>query len=199
MKTIMKSKNRLAGQGLGEYILLVIMVGVVVIAAILILGPKIGNLLTRVDNSIAEETTPQLQATLTETPTPTPEPTATPTRTRTAVILSDLEQRILDFHRLHGTWPRSWGAYAYTDIGLNQADWAVPIEGIYWGPHGSDIGLGNKKGDNIQIYVNDLNGNTLHLFDSWNIWCVPSSTTCYFHTIAPGNEVDISTLVIVQK
>ena len=70
---------------------------------------------------------------------------------------------------------------------------------IAWGPDGSAVGLANKVGDNIQIYVKDYNGNTLHLYDGWTIWCVATTNLCYYHTIAPGNEVDISTLSAVVQ
>jgi hypothetical protein len=83
---------------------------------------------------------------------------------------------------------------------LNPADWSGPVVGFYWTPRGKKIGLGNKSGDNIQVYVNDLKtGKKLHLYDGWNIWYDVVSSRFYYHTIAPPNEVDISTLVIVYK
>ena len=39
-----------------------------------------------------------------------------------------------------------------------------------------------------------MNGNNLHLYDGWAIWCPVTSTSCYYHTVAPGNEVNISTI-----
>jgi Flp pilus assembly pilin Flp len=173
------------GQGLVEYSLIILLVAVVITAVILLLGPEIGVTFSKVNSSLTDGSTLA--------------PQATPPGSSRLAILADLNQRILDYYKLHGKWPRSWGDYAFTDIGLNPDDWAGPLDGIFWGPHGSDIGLANKAGDNLQVYVNDLNGNTLHLFDTWNIWCVPSSSKCYYHTIAPGNEVDISTLVVVKK
>lgn len=173
------------GQGLVEYSLILLLVAVVVTAVIVLLGPQIGNIFTKVDSSLTAGSTPASEETLPEI--------------NKFTVLADMQQRILDYYQLHGKWPRSWGEYAYTDIGLDPADWTDPVDGIYWGPHGSNIGLANRPNDNIQIYVNDLNGKTLHLFDTWNIWCMASNTKCYYHTIAPENEVDISTLVVVQK
>ncbi len=34
------------------------------------------------------------------------------------------------------------------------------VAGIYWNPNGDKIGLANRAGDDIQVYVVDLNGNT---------------------------------------
>lgn len=112
-------------------------------------------------------------------------------------ISSDFSDRIMAFYEDNGHWPRSWGSYAYTDIGLDPADWDEPVEGIYWRPHGRDFGLANRSGDNIEIYVEDLSGNRKHLYNGWSIWCVPATDICYFHDIDSGNEVDITTIEIV--
>jgi len=174
-----------AGQALVEYSLILLLIAVIVTAVIILLGPQIGNTFSNMNSSLTMDETLA--------------PQGTPADMDKFAILAEMEQRILDYFERYGKWPRSWGDYAYTDIGLDPADWAGPVDGIYWGPHGSNIGLSNKAGDNIQIYVNDLNGKTLHLLDTWNIWCVPITSQCYYHTIAPGNEVDISTLTVVVK
>ena len=111
-------------------------------------------------------------------------------------IADDFLERIQAFHDKNARWPRTWGDFRFSDLGLDPAPWAVPVEGVYWNPHGSEIGLANKAGDNLQIYVKDFRGNWLHLYDGWNIWC--RAEGCYFHTVAPGNEVDISTLTVKQ-
>ncbi len=109
-------------------------------------------------------------------------------------IANDFLKRIQAFYDKNGRYPRTWGDYRFTDLGLNPQDWKGLVEGISWNPHGNEIGLANKPGDNIQVYVKDLKGNLLHLYDGWNIWC--RGGKYYFHTVAPGNEVDIRTLVL---
>jgi Flp pilus assembly pilin Flp len=116
---------------------------------------------------------------------------------RTQDIMDDFLQRMQEFYDAQGRWPRSWGDYRFTDIGYDPADWDEAVEGIFWNPNGYRLGLANYAGDNLQIYVNDLEGNTLHLYDGWNIWCLPGGG-CYYHTVAPGNEVDIDTLLVVD-
>lgn len=115
-----------------------------------------------------------------------------------SAVLDDFLNRIRNYHEENGKWPRSWKPYSFTDIGLDPSDWTQPVEGVYWTPHGSDVGLANKPGDNLQIYVNDLNGNPLHLYDGWSIFCTTAGS-CYYHDIAPGNEVDLSTLRVVEE
>jgi Flp pilus assembly pilin Flp len=116
---------------------------------------------------------------------------------RTQDIMDDFLQRMQEFYDAQGRWPRSWGDYRFTDIGYDPADWDEAVEGIFWNPNGYRLGLANYAGDNLQIYVNDLEGNTLHLYDGWNIWCLPGGG-CYYHTVEPGNEVDINTLLVVD-
>jgi len=162
-----------SGQAKAEYALLIALLGLVVIAVLILLGPRISNLLNFASNSISGQTASAEKS--------------------IQDILSDFQARIQAFFDAHGYWPRSWGDYRFTDLGLNPADWIGPVNGIYWSPNGEKVGLSNKAGDNIQLYVKDLQGNELHLYDGWNIWCVVGGA-CYYHTVAPGNEVDISTL-----
>ena len=175
------------GQGLVEYALILVLVAAIVTTVFITIGPTIGNTFSKV----ASLPTPGLA---TAGPTPTAAQCST---AGVPGILADMRQRILVYYNKYGSWPRTWSPYNYTDVGLNPADWATPVDCIQWGPHGSNIGLANVAGDNIQIYVKDLNGTTLHLFDTWGIWCLVTSPTCYYHTIAPGNEVDISTIYAV--
>jgi Flp pilus assembly pilin Flp len=180
-----------------EYALLIALVAVVVTAVLLLLGPQIGNVFSGVGSSVSSESSPAPIS----SPAPSGSPTPSVTPTNGAIIghLADFRQLIASYYSTNGRWPRSWGDYAFTDIGLNPADWSGAVDGIYWNPNGDKVGLANKSGDNLQIYVNDLNGNRLHLYDTWNIWCPAASASCYYHTVAPGNEVDISTISVVQQ
>lgn len=106
---------------------------------------------------------------------------------------------ISDFQAENGRWPRSWGDYKFTDLGLNTDDWSDTVEGIIWNPNGDKIGLANQSGDDLQVYVDTLSGETLKLYDGWNVWCPVGDSNCYYHTVEPGNEVDISTMVVVEE
>ncbi len=160
-------------QGLVEYALILGLVAVVVLGALTLTGTNISDVYTRVADDLrgAESLSAQM-------------------------FVGDFLDRIQNFHDENGRYPRSWGDYRFMDIGLDPADWKDTVEGILWNPNGDKIGLKNKIGDDIQVYVKDLDGNRLHLYDGWNIWC--QNDGCYYHSVAPGNKVDIDTLEIVQ-
>lgn len=166
-----------SGQSTVELALLLALVALVAIAVLSALGPAIADALGQV----------------LETPTPVDQ------RTPVELILADFRQRMLDYYSSRDRWPRSWGDYRFTDIGLDPADWSEPVEGVVWNPNGSRIGLANVAGDAIQLYVTDLNGNRLQVYDGWSIWCPVLEEVCYYHTIAPGNEVDLRSLEVVTR
>lgn len=167
----MKKKK---AQGLVEYALLIALVGLIAIAVLVLTGTNLSDLFKRAGDSLQGVESSTVQTTI-----------------------DDFLTRIQEYYDENGRYPRSWGDYRFTDIGLDPADWADIVDGVLWNPNGSRLGIGNKIGDDTQLYVTDLDGNRLHLYDGWNIWCTVGGG-CYYHTIAPGNEVDISTLEIVQ-
>jgi Flp pilus assembly pilin Flp len=173
----MRPINKFAGsaQSVVEYAIVIVLVAVVVIGALILLGPSIANLFKTASNGVSagQQSTPQQTA-------------------------ADFQARIQAFYTQNGRWPRSWGDFRFTDIGLNPANFTGLVNGVSWNPNGDKIGLANVVGDNVQLYVKDLNGNNLHLFDGWTIWCMASGG-CYYHTVAPGNEVDISTLQVITQ
>jgi len=165
------------GQAKIEYALLIVLVALVAIVVLALLGPQISEVYQSIVSQFSSVEEEQ--------------------KSSVVSLMEDFLSRIIAFQAANGKWPRSWGDYRFTDIGLNPADWAGPVEGIYWNPNGDKIGLANKPGDNLQVYVEDLNGNRLKLYDGWNIWCVAATGQCYYHTVAPGNEVDLNTLTVV--
>ena len=108
--------------------------------------------------------------------------------------ISNWQARMLAYHQKYGSWPRTWSPYNFTDLGLNPADWSQPVDGLMISPHGDEVGL--SPAPNYQIYVKDLNGNTLKVYSTWAIWCPVGDSNCYYHTVAPGNEININTLYI---
>ncbi len=105
----------------------------------------------------------------------------------------------LDYFQKNGRWPPSWGDARFTALGFNPADWDAPVAGIRWNPNGEYIGLANVIGDKLQVYVRDTQGNRLHLYDGWNIWCQANSARCYYHTMGTGPEVDLNSIEIVKS
>ena len=162
------------GQGLVEYALILALIALVVIGAMALTGTSLSDLYTRVANNFGVDTSSSVEK-----------------------ITGDFLERIQAFYDERGYYPRSWGDYRFTDLGLNPAEWGNLVEGILWNPNGDKIGLANQIGDDVQIYVEDLDGNQMHLYDGYNIWCTLDSR-CYYHSVAPENEIDIGTLKIVQ-
>ncbi len=180
-----KSTPLQAGQANIEYALLIVLIAVIIIAVVALSGSAIAKRLGDVANMLA---------------TPSGSPTTSASPYATALLdLADMQSRIMSYHNKYGGWPRTWSPYNFTDLGLNPADYAQPINGLYISPHGAEVGIANRAGDNLQVYVKDLNGNTLHLIDTWAIWCETTTSVCYYHTVAPGNEVDISTIYVTGQ
>jgi len=194
------------GQTLLEYALLLILVALVAIPLVVLFGGGIKNAFTDLfggraaSTSVVQTVTPTALSTAIATPGPTGTPTPIPTPPPTAItsIAQDFMERIMAYYNKYGKWPRTNGERQYTDLGLNSDDWDNPVQGVNWDPAGSTVHLTIKKEDNVQMYVNDLDGNKLKVFNKWPIVCVATSGSCYYHTVAPGNEVDINSLVVVN-
>ncbi len=165
------------GQANVEYAMLLVFVALIAVVALTALGSGLADRLEAVSTIIGPSSGSK----------------------NTSQVLQDLQSAIRDFYNSHGHWPRTWSPYNFTDLGLDPDDWNEPINGLYWSPHGSEVGIANKQGDNLQVYVKDLGGNTLHLYDGWSIWCPVNDAHCYYHTVAPGNEIDISTIFVVEQ
>jgi len=192
---MMYLKHAEKGQSQMEYALLISLIAVSAIAGLYLVAPDfkgIAEKLFSLGNVTATDQSENAAA-----PTPAQEMENKPA-SLIGSTAKDFMSRIRAYHDKNGKWPRSWGEHRFSDIGLNFDDWKKSVNGIYWNPNGDKIGLGNKSGDDLQVYVEDLNGNTLHLYDGWNIWCVATTEICYYHTVAPGNEVDINTIKVVE-
>ena len=172
---MIKQRKAWSGQGLVEYALILMLMATAAILVLSQLGTDVRDTLHPLADSGQDDTPAWM------------------------TIKDDFLSRIQTFHDENGSWPRSWGTYAFTDIGLDPDDWNAPVAGLYWQPHGANVGLANHAGDNLQVYVRDLDGNLLHLYDNWNIWCPVNDDQCYYHTITPGNEIDLTTLMVLEE
>ncbi len=114
-------------------------------------------------------------------------------------ITTDLISRIKDFYAKNGRYARTWGDYRFTDLGLNPGDYTQPIEGLYYRPSGSTVLVTPAQG--TQLIMKSLDGRTLSLTSNlnWNLIYDVLGGQWYYHTIDPGNAVDIDTLRIIQQ
>ncbi len=104
--------------------------------------------------------------------------------------------RISRFYADKGYYPRSWGDYAFTDIGLDPDEWAGPVTNAYYRPRGSRLGVSPEAG--YTFTVRDLHGSYRILTHQlqWSLWYDVVTNKWYYHSIAPENEIAIETLRI---
>ena len=116
--------------------------------------------------------------------------------TNFAAVSGDLIALIMAFYAQHGYWPRSWSPYSFTDLGLDPAAYASSIGGVIYRPGGSTMGVRPAAG--YVMTVTNTQGATLTLTNqlNWNLAYDATTGLWYYHTIAPGNQIDISTLVV---
>jgi len=114
-------------------------------------------------------------------------------------ITTDLVSRIKDFYTQNGRYPRTWGDYRFYDLGLNPADYAQPIEGLYYRPSGSTVLVSPAEG--TQLTMQSLDGRTLSLTPNlnWNLVYDVPGDQWYYHSKDPTNAIHIETLKITQK
>ncbi|MBN2223099.1 MAG: hypothetical protein JW765_00335, partial [Deltaproteobacteria bacterium] len=109
-------------------------------------------------------------------------------------ITGSMMALIQEFFDKNGEYPRSWGDYAYTDIGLDPGEWEKAYDGIIYTPVGNSIKV--TPGDGYVFYVTGLDGKekTVKSSFNWSLWYSMENGTWYYHKIADKNEIDISTL-----
>ena len=112
---------------------------------------------------------------------------------------SFLIQTLLDYYAKHGSWPRSWQPYNFTDLGLDPAAYAAAMDGITYSAGGSKVTARPTAG--YVMTATGLNGKTFVMTSNlnWNFVYDATSGKWYYHTIDPANEVDISTMQITKQ
>ena len=114
-------------------------------------------------------------------------------------ITGEMIELIERFYQENGRYPRSWGDYVLTDIGLDPEEWEQAYNGVIYSPAGSRVKIEPAEG--YRMTVTDLNGDQRVLTPSlnWNLWYDMKSEKWYYKEIKPGNEVDIDTLVVEKE
>jgi prepilin-type N-terminal cleavage/methylation domain-containing protein len=144
-------------------------------------------------------------------PQPEPEPTAstepaepelpaglTSLGSTFSEITGSMAALIQKYRDQNGQYPRDWGDYAYTDIGLDPDEWKKPYNGIIYNPAGDRIKV--TPADGYVLYVTGLDGKekTIKSSFNWSLWYSLDDATWYFHKVMDKNEVDISTLRVEE-
>jgi len=100
----------------------------------------------------------------------------------------------LAYYAEHGSWPRSWAPYCYTDLGLDPAQFSGPQDNVIYTVGGSKVNARPAPG--YVMTVIDAQGDTRVMTNSlnWSLTYDATSGQWYYHTISPANLIDISTL-----
>ncbi len=120
----------------------------------------------------------------------------TPLGSTFAEISRGLIELVEAFYLANGHYPRSWGSFAFTDLGLDASDFDEPIGHISYRPNGWRLGI--RPEDGYQFTVQSVDGLTLTLTSqlNWNLWYDFDTEAWYYHTIAIQNQIDISTFEV---
>jgi len=106
---------------------------------------------------------------------------------------------INNFYQQNHRYPRSWGDYVFTDLGLNPAEWAQAVNGIYYSPGGTKVTI--RPADGYTLTMKSLQGSSLSLTTKlqWNLIYDMLTGQWYYHTITTQNAVDIRTLKVIKN
>jgi prepilin-type N-terminal cleavage/methylation domain-containing protein len=116
-----------------------------------------------------------------------------------AEITTSMIDLINKFYQQNNRYPRSWGEYVFTDIGLDPSEWAQPVNGLYYSAGGTRVTIQPAEG--YTLTMKSTEGATLTLTPKlkWDLLYDVSDKQWYYHRKDPGNAVDISTLQIIKK
>lgn len=113
-------------------------------------------------------------------------------------IAGGLIKLVEAYHAGTGHYPRSWGDYAFTDLGLDRDFWADAKDHIIYSTGGDKLKIEPEDGYTLRVV--SATGETWDLASTlnWNLWYNFDDKTWYYHTTDPGNEIDITTLQVIK-
>ena len=104
-----------------------------------------------------------------------------------------------EFYDKNGRYPRSWGDYVYTDIGLDPDEWNNAFNGIIYSPGGNRIKVTPEEGYTFYVTGSDGKEKKLKSSYKWSLWYSMEDKEWYYHKIEDKNEIDISTLRVEKE
>jgi prepilin-type N-terminal cleavage/methylation domain-containing protein len=95
-----------------------------------------------------------------------------------------------------GSYGRTWGDFAFTDIGLDPQDWVAAVGSIYYRPVGGQMRIRPEEGS--RFVVNDVHGNqrVLTYALSWSLVYDMQLRAWYFHSVSENNRLNMATFEI---
>jgi len=107
--------------------------------------------------------------------------------------------RIDTFLTTNGRHPRGWGAYSFTDIGLDPEQWNREYDGIIYSPVGNRLNVRPAEGFVFTVTDSSRTVRELPWTYNWNLVYSMKDEQWYFHSMAKKNKIDISTLVVTER
>ena len=99
----------------------------------------------------------------------------------------------------NGHYPKSSGKSAFSDLGLNPAEWAQPVNGLLYTPAGNQVLIKPDKGYTMTIKTTKGTTVTLTPALKWNlIYDIPTKQW-YYKQKEDYNVVNISTLQVIKN
>lgn len=106
---------------------------------------------------------------------------------------------IKDYYQKYGRYPSRYGDEAYTDIGLDPADWKLPVDNIYYIPAGSRVNIAPETGYTLEVMSVKGKKFTLPSGTKQYIFYDMAQEKWYYKTASAAYEVDISTLKVAAS
>ena len=113
----------------------------------------------------------------------------------TAAMISLIE----DFYKKNGRYPRSWGDYRFTDLGLKPEEWSKSYDGIIYTPIENRVTTSPAEGFTIVITDDKGKERKLTAKSNWSLVYSIENKQWYYKNINKNNKIDISTLKIVEE
>jgi len=130
------------------------------------------------------------------TPTPTP---LTPLGSTFSDISGGFIIRLEGYYAQYHSYARSWGSYAFADIGLVAGDWQNSVEHIIYTPRGNRLQIKPENGYSFVVRKISEEDVTMSSDTNWVFIYSLFDQKWYYHEINPMNEIDISTLQVKKN
>lgn len=114
-------------------------------------------------------------------------------------ISSEMIDLITQFYIDHGNYPRDWGDFKYSDLGLDPSDWDGPIDHICYMTAGSLIRIRPEEGYSFTFEFKSGAAGELKGSSNWDLIYNDKDKKWYFRSKdEPAYEIKIETLSVLK-